>query len=336
MNLFYQFVIKSKKGGKLMKVSRVTLLLVFLLSFILTQQVFAHCDTLDGPVVSDAKKALEKRDVTPVLKWVKKDAEPEIRNAFKKALSERKVNKESSDMNFFETLIRVHRSGEGATFSGVKPSGSVEPIIAGADKALETGSIDILIQEISEHLKKNVQERFNRAYELKKNKDKSVKAGREYVEAYVEYVHYIEGLHTAIAGKLSHHNEESKSDEHKGHVNASNSNAHQEETVNILENIPYQEQKMGSRKIVDEKYLLMMQAALKPGQSVPQHTANSNVNILVVRGEVVVNLNGTESVAKEGLLVPIAYKTSMSVVNKSNKDASFLIIKTPNPSEMGE
>ena len=103
---------------------------------------------------------------------------------------------------------------------------------------------------------------------------------------------------------------------------------------NVLENIPYQEQKMGSRKIVDEKYLLVMQAALKPGQSVPQHNANSNVHILVVRGEVVINLNGKESLAKEGALVPIIYKTSMNVVNKSNQDASFLIIKTPNPSEM--
>ena len=103
---------------------------------------------------------------------------------------------------------------------------------------------------------------------------------------------------------------------------------------NVLENIPYQGQKMGSRKLVDEKYLLVMQAALKPGQSVPQHNANSNVHILVVRGEVVINLNGTESLAKEGSLVPIIYKTSMNVMNKSNQDASFLIIKTPNPSEM--
>ena len=103
---------------------------------------------------------------------------------------------------------------------------------------------------------------------------------------------------------------------------------------NVLENIPYQEQKMGSRKLVDERYLLVMQAALKPGQSVPQHNANSNVHILVVRGEVVINLNGAESLAKEGALVPIIYKASMNVMNKSNKDASFLIIKTPNPSEM--
>jgi quercetin dioxygenase-like cupin family protein len=103
---------------------------------------------------------------------------------------------------------------------------------------------------------------------------------------------------------------------------------------NVLENIPYQDEKMGSRKLVDEKYLLLMQAALKPGQSVPQHDANSNVHILIVRGEVVINLDGTEVFVKEGSLLPVIHKTSMNIKNKSGQDASFLIIKTPNPSEM--
>lgn len=104
--------------------------------------------------------------------------------------------------------------------------------------------------------------------------------------------------------------------------------------TNILENIPYQEEKMGSRKLVDEKYLQLMQAALKPGQSVPQHNANSHVHILVVRGELVINLAGTEIFAKEGSLVPVIHKTQMNIKNQSGRDASFLIIKTPNPSEM--
>lgn len=104
---------------------------------------------------------------------------------------------------------------------------------------------------------------------------------------------------------------------------------------NVLENMPFQDEKMGSRKLVDEKYLQLMQAALKPGQSVPQHNANSNVHILVVRGEVVINLDGTEVFAKEGSLLPVIHKTAMNIKNKSDRDASFLIIKTPNPSEMG-
>ncbi len=171
-------------------------------------KAFAHCDTLDGPVIEDARTALEKEDVTPVLKWVKKDVESEIRAAFDKALAERKSNKDVADMKFFETLVRVHRAGEGASFTGLKPSGSVEPIIAGADKALETGSVDDLTQEMSKYLTSGVKERFERAFELKKHKDESVEAGREYVEAYVEYVHYVEGLHDMIGGQGGHHHEE--------------------------------------------------------------------------------------------------------------------------------
>ena len=83
----------------------------FLLPF-----VFAHCDTLDGPVVKTAKTALEKGEVTPILKWVKKENETEIRDLFKKTLTVRSKGKEAqelADMYFLETLVRLHRAGEG-------------------------------------------------------------------------------------------------------------------------------------------------------------------------------------------------------------------------------
>lgn len=170
--------------------------------------VFAHCDTLDGPVVADAKTALGKGDVTPVLKWVKEDAEPEIRAAFNAALLERKINQEAAEMKFFETLVRIHRAGEGADFTGLKPSGSVEPIIAAADQTLEAGSVETLTAEMSEHLVAGVKERFEQALKTREHKDESVAAGREYVQAYVEYVHYVEGLHKMISGAGGHHEQE--------------------------------------------------------------------------------------------------------------------------------
>ncbi|RJP27359.1 MAG: hypothetical protein C4533_07830 [Candidatus Omnitrophota bacterium] len=196
-----------------MKNIKINIFFLFLLTaatvmFIGQGKLFAHCDTLDGPVIQDARTALEKGDVTPVLKWVKKDAEQEIRVVFDKTLAERKSNKDAADIKFFETLVRIHRAGEGASFTGLKPSGTVEAIIAGADKALETGSIDALTQEMATHLTSGVKERFERAFELRKHKDESVEAGREYVEAYVEYVHYVEGLHDMIGGKEGHNHEE--------------------------------------------------------------------------------------------------------------------------------
>ena len=105
---------------------------------------------------------------------------------------------------------------------------------------------------------------------------------------------------------------------------------------NVLNDIPYSDGQMGRRQLVDEKHLLVMQVALKPGQQVPQHNANSNVHLLIVEGQIVVTLEGVETVAAKGDLVPVAYKTLMSIRNDSEENASFLILKTPNPSEMAE
>lgn len=167
----------------------------------------AHCDTLAGPVVITAKAALEKGDVTPVLKWVKKENEKEIRDLFKKTLAVRKQSneaKELADMYFFETLVRIHRAGEGAPYTGLKPGEAIEPIIAESDKALENGSVDALVKDMTDVVAKGIREKFAHAKETKKHADDNVAAGREYVEAYVVFTHYVERLHTDAASPVEH------------------------------------------------------------------------------------------------------------------------------------
>jgi len=104
--------------------------------------------------------------------------------------------------------------------------------------------------------------------------------------------------------------------------------------MNVLENIPYQAEKMGRREVVDKKHLLIMQIALKPGQRVPQHNANSNVNLLILKGTITANLSGIDNQAKEGDLLPVSYQTPMTIINNEETNATLLVIKTPNPSEM--
>lgn len=106
------------------------------------------------------------------------------------------------------------------------------------------------------------------------------------------------------------------------------------EKINILKEIPYRDGGMGKRKLVDEDYLLVMQAALKPGQMVPQHNADSNVRIIIIRGEVVVDLNGEKIEAAEGDIVSATPGTPMNIINQSEEDTTFLIIKTPHPRMM--
>jgi methyl-accepting chemotaxis protein len=162
----------------------------------------AHCDTMDGPVVKAAKIALEKGNVTPVLRWVRKEYEDEVRQAFQKTLEVRKKGndaRELADMYFFETVVRLHRAGEGEPYTGLKPSGTpVEPIVQSADKALELGSANELTKQLTSAVEEEISKRFQRALETKKEADKSIEAGREFVEAYVEFVHYTEQLFESI------------------------------------------------------------------------------------------------------------------------------------------
>ena len=169
----------------------------------------AHCDTMDGPVVMDAKAALQKGDVTPVLKWVKKQSEGEIRSAFARSLTVRKQGAEAAelaDRSFFETLVRIHREGEGTPYTGLKPAGTeVEPGIAAADQALEKGSVEELVKVMTAQVSDGIRQRYARAAERKKTVDRSVEAGREYVEAYVEFIHYVERLQEDATKPAGHH-----------------------------------------------------------------------------------------------------------------------------------
>ncbi len=160
--------------------------------------VFAHCDTLDGPVVKTARAALEKGDITPVLKWIMREDENEIQDLFKKTLIVRSKGREAreiADRYFLETLVRLHRAGEGEPYTGLKPAGVVEPAVAEADKALEGGSDDQLIKLVTEATAKGIHERFNKARDAKRRANDNVEAGREYVHAYVQFTHYVERLH---------------------------------------------------------------------------------------------------------------------------------------------
>src|SRR5450759_483878 len=160
------------------------------------------------PVVADAKVALAKGDITPVLKWVRPAAESEIRSAFARALAVRGKGPEAqalADQYFFENLVRIHRAGEGAPYTGILPAGTpIEPAIALADQALVSGNADQLVKGITHHVDEGIRERFARAATAKKQADASVTAGREFVEAYVELTHYVERLHLDATTSAAH------------------------------------------------------------------------------------------------------------------------------------
>jgi len=189
-------------------------ILAGLLLINLSMRLDAHCDTLNGPVIKDARIALEKGDIKSVLKWLRKEDEKEVRIAFQKALAVRSkgaVAKELADRYFFETLVRLHRAGEGAPYTGLKQVESVDPAVALADEALKKESVDKLVNVLTKALAKGIREHFKHASETNKHADDSVEAGRKFVKAYVIFTHYVEGLHSIIKGGVDHHDGGTKS-----------------------------------------------------------------------------------------------------------------------------
>lgn len=179
------------------------------ISVVAVRSALAHCDTTGGPVILEARDALDKGDATPVLKWVRKENEAEVKAAFARAVAVRAKGPEArelADRYFLETLVRLHRAGEGAPYTGIKDA-PVEPIVAMADRALADGSADEMTRKIGAHMAVAIKEKFDKVVEARKDKDKSVEAGREFVRAYVAYMHYVEGLHAAIASAGGHHAE---------------------------------------------------------------------------------------------------------------------------------
>lgn len=149
--------------------------------------------------------ALESRDPTLVLKWVKPEKEKEVREAFQRTLTVRALAPEARDLAdryFFETLVRIHREGEGAPYMGLKRAGvESEPAIAASDAALETGSVDALVKMLAGEAELGIRERFVHAAKARRHMGESVERGRDYVAAYVEFMHYAERLHRdAVSG----------------------------------------------------------------------------------------------------------------------------------------
>ena len=162
---------------------------------------YAHCDWINGPVVADARTALAKADITPVLKWIAASDEPELRRAFDRTLAVRATSAEAravADQWFFETLVRVHRASEGEPFTGLKGAEyKPETGMEMADHAIDHASLAELEKSLTAAIRTELQKRFAAAMEAKKHASESVEAGRHFVHAYAEFVHYVDGAFKA-------------------------------------------------------------------------------------------------------------------------------------------
>ena len=159
--------------------------------------VSAHCDTMDGPTVADGKKAMENNNVNYALKWVQLKDENEIKNVFKDSMKVKDLSPEAkvvAEKLFLETLVRVHRIAENAPFTGLKESGTtIDKKVLAADKSIEVGNLSPLKNMIEKEKFFELNKKFERVLALKDYDINDVKAGREYIEAYVKFFKFAEG-----------------------------------------------------------------------------------------------------------------------------------------------
>lgn len=187
-----------------------SLLLPFLILALLAlpREAAAHCDALDGPVVNDARAALAAADVTPVLKWVAEEDEAEVRAAYRQTLIVRAAGPEAealADRYFFETVVRLHRTFEGAPYTGLQPAGlDPGPAVRAADAALASASLDDLKEMILREVAHGLEERFDAMMHARSHADHNPEAGRHFVHAYVEFVHFAKRLHEHARSHAAH------------------------------------------------------------------------------------------------------------------------------------
>jgi hypothetical protein len=106
-------------------------------------------------------------------------------------------------------VVRLHRAGEGAPYTGLKPAGrDLGPAIPAADRALETSDHRALSDLLAGAMRDGLAPRFHEAVEARRHAGESVEAGRRYVSAYVKFIHYVEGLYQSAAAVAPVHSED--------------------------------------------------------------------------------------------------------------------------------
>ena len=172
-----------------------------------------------------AAAALEAGDPALVMHWVRAEDEATVRAAFAHTMEVRALGPDAktlADRYFYETLVRIHRAGEGAPYTGLT-DGEPEPIIAATDAALASGSAAELEAELVAAVRAGLAERFDVARAASNYEPGDVAGGRAFVAAYVPLTHWVEGIHVAALGGGEHHGAPAsahKPEEHHGEAGA--------------------------------------------------------------------------------------------------------------------
>lgn len=203
--------------------TRIIFFVPFIFLILLTlNQTFAHCDSMDWPLIMDAKKSLESKDPNYFLIWVQEKDEAIVLEKFNKILSLRESNPENLeniDKDFLETLVKIHREWEWAEYTWLKPAGSItNEVIILWDKSVATKDSSELEEFLAKTITNEVKHRFQEVVEKQSYALDDVEAGREYIAEYITFLHWAEWVYEMMQKKITHHVENWVSDAHDTHM----------------------------------------------------------------------------------------------------------------------
>jgi len=189
----------------LSKLKVLVLITVLVVGFVGT--TYGHCNTRQGPVAKDARKALKNNDFETVAIWITENEEAELKQKFEKALQVYNKGGESKELAkdyFMENTVRLHRLAEGMSYKGLKTIDEFPEDIQAAEKALDIKDSKPINDLLVKELKDKVDKWHKKTIEAKKHKDESVEAGRKYASTYVKYTVFVHKLYNAIQAGPPH------------------------------------------------------------------------------------------------------------------------------------
>ncbi|HZK18444.1 MAG TPA: cupin domain-containing protein [Clostridia bacterium] len=85
-------------------------------------------------------------------------------------------------------------------------------------------------------------------------------------------------------------------------------------------------------RIISDEHADVNHMVLPKGEALPEHYSNSNVYMVVIRGQVTLKLNDQDAHAyPKGSILNIPYKTKMNVSNQDEEILEFFVVKAPSP-----
>lgn len=169
----------------------------------------AHCDSVNGPVVTAARQALAQNDVKLILPYIKAADETELTAAFSKAreaMAQGGKGAELAELWFAETAVRLHRQGEGEPYTGLKYETDYGPALEAAEQAVETGNLNKVTAVLTDAIKGELAAKYQVILETRERaaKEGTVEAKREAVEAELMFEVYVHELGETIKGGEPH------------------------------------------------------------------------------------------------------------------------------------